>query len=321
MPARLLFRAFGDVNLGRAVGQELLKGNVDYPFEHVRDFLHEADLVFVNLESQLTDQGGETQHPKDHFVFCGPPSGASSLKRANILVVSTANNHAYDYGKRALRETITSLGREGITVVGTTHDSLSLSPPVVVVKNGIRLGFVAYTEFVNSNGKWQGWISTFDRKRAKREIDSLRKVADVVVASYHGGKEYDDEPQKFTLAQLRFLSDAGAHIVLGHHPHVPQGVEVRDDKLIFYSLGNFVFYQPQRYWTQIGLAVDILFEKRDNAVSIHSTRLIPVRAGKQPTFTVNTPERTLLFERLQRLSNVTIDQQDNFFLLQSSLRE
>ncbi|HEY4612105.1 MAG TPA: CapA family protein, partial [Bacteroidota bacterium] len=158
---QLVFWAFGDVNLGRSVGKELLKGNVDYPFEHVRDSLRTADVVFVNLESQLSDQGGETQNPKDVYAFCGPPEGALSLRKANISVVSTANNHAYDYGMRGLRETIESLQKEDVQFTGTSQDSVGKFPPVFIEKNGIRLGILSYTEFVNRKGGWQGRISVF----------------------------------------------------------------------------------------------------------------------------------------------------------------
>jgi poly-gamma-glutamate synthesis protein (capsule biosynthesis protein) len=311
----LLIRAFGDVNLGRAVGQELLKGNVDYPFAEVREWLQQADIVFVNLESQLTDQGGETQHPKDQYVFCGPPVGAQSLKRAGITIVSTANNHAYDYRMKGLRETIRSLQEEGVQYVGTSADSVSLFPPVVVQRNGMRVGFVAYTEFVNIAGSWKGRISTFDRNRVKREMDSARQVSDLVIASYHGGSEYTDEPQELTRAQMRFLADAGADVVLGHHAHVPQGIEERNGRLILYSLGNFVFSQPQHLWTQTGLGVELVVARSHERVTLREVRLHPVRAGRQPTLILSHAERAALRERLQRLSNVTIDQQDSFFVI------
>lgn len=312
---RLLFRAFGDVNLGRAVGQELLKGNLEYPFEHVRALLRQTDIVFVNLESHLSEQGGETQHPKDNYVFCGPPVGAESLRRAGVTIVSTANNHAYDYRMKGLRETIQFLRQEGVQYVGTSEDSVSLFPPVVLERNGIRLGFVAYTEFVNIAGPWKGRIATFDRSRAQREIDSARRDADLVIASYHGGSEYTDEPQKYTQARMRDLADAGADIVLGHHAHVPQGIEERNGRLIFYSLGNFVFYQPQRIWTQTGIGVEIVVARGGGKVGIYDVRILPVRAGKQPTFVLSEAERSALYERLQRLSNVTIDQQESFFVI------
>jgi poly-gamma-glutamate capsule biosynthesis protein CapA/YwtB (metallophosphatase superfamily) len=301
--------AFGDINLGRSVGQELVRGNLDYPFDSIRVVLQSADIVFANLESQLTDQKGETQHPKFNLIFCGPPEGAQSLKGANISVVSTSNNHAFDYGFRALKETIQSLHNEDIHAVGTSVDSVSIFQPVIVDVKGLRIAFVAYTQFVNMKRGWSGRVSLYDSTRIKKEIALARRSADIVIASYHGGGEYVDAPEKVTHAQLRFLVDAGADIVFGHHPHVPQGIELYKDKFIFLSLGNFVFFQPQRYWTQRSFGVDMELSHSSDA-RISSVRLIPFRAGKQPSLHLSDEEHDLLFKRLQRLSNVRLVQKD-----------
>ena len=312
-PAQLVFRAFGDVNLGRSVGQELLKGNVDYPFENAGWISQGADVVFVNLESQLTEQGGETQNPRDNFAFCGPPVGSVTLKNAGIGIVSTANNHAYDYGMRALQETVEYLLRDGIRYVGTSKDSVGKFSPVIFEKDGIRLSVLAYTEFVNRKGAWQGRISLFDRKRARTEIESARRFSDVVIVSYHGGTEYTEEPSKFAQAQMRYLSDIGADIVIGHHPHVPQGIEERKGRYIFYSLGNFVFYQPQHVWTQFGIGVELHVVKTEQTVTVGSLKIIPIRAGKQPSVLLSEEESERIRERLQQFSNVNINREDSYF--------
>lgn len=104
----------GDINLGRKIGKKLLKGDSIYPFYYVRDEFFKNDIVFGNLESQLSDQNGETQHRKYNLIFTGPPEGAKSLRINGINIVSTANNHAFDYGKRAFDETIENLTSQGI---------------------------------------------------------------------------------------------------------------------------------------------------------------------------------------------------------------
>jgi poly-gamma-glutamate synthesis protein (capsule biosynthesis protein) len=103
--------------------------------------------------------------------------------------------------------------------------------------------------------------------------------------------------------------------VLGHHAHVPQGIEERNGRLIFYSLGNFVFYQPQRIWTQTGFGVEIVVARSNGTVKIQHVHILPVRASRQPTLILSQAEREALRERLQRLSNVTIDQQDSAFVI------
>ena len=232
--SRLTVLLFGDINLGRALGQDLLSGKIDYPFENMKSILKSADIVFANLESQVTDQRGETESPKSNYVFCAPPAAAKALKRGGVTIVSTANNHAFDYSFRGLQETIKYLEEEKIRYVGTSKDSVRAFPPVVIKRRGISVGFLAYTQFVNGNDLWWGRISVFDSVRARRDIASLRSKVDCVVVSFHGGGEYVDRPDEKTLRQMRSLVDAGADLVVGHHPHVPQGIEEYRKKLIFY---------------------------------------------------------------------------------------
>lgn len=306
---------FGDVNLGRMVGQELVRGDTGYPFRYVSSLLSKGDVVFANLESQLSDQDGETQHPKYNLIFTGPPSGAASLRQANVSVVSTANNHAFDYGMRALRETIVHLQGSGVQVVGTSFDSVAGSIPAIVERDGIRIGFLAYSQFVNLKGPWVGRIALYDSVQCRRDIEQLRPMVDLVVVSYHGGVEYTDSSSSRLRRELRLLIEAGADLVVGHHPHYVQGIELYHDKLIFYSLGNFVFYQPQRELAMFGLGVDMTLVRRTGKIEVDSARLLAVRAGLQPSFTLTRAEEESFFQRLKKLSPVLIEQTDGAWFI------
>ena len=301
---------FGDVNLGRTVGQELVKGNLQFPFQFVKDTLSRADIVFVNLESQLSDQNGETQQPKYNLIFTGPPSGARCLEEAKVSVVSTANNHAFDYGMKALRETILNLQGAGVQAVGTSLDSVAGSMPAVLERDGYSIGFLAYTQFVNINGSWQGRIAMFDSLQARRDIEAIRSKVDLLVVSYHGGAEYTDRPWAKLRRKFQMCAEAGADLVIGHHPHYVQGIESYHGKLIFYSLGNFVFYQPQLELTQFGLGVDLTLVRRGGKVEVDRARLLPFRAGLQPSFKLTREEEESFSQRLMRLSPVQISRTD-----------
>lgn len=298
--------ALGDVNLGRSVGQILLKGDVDHPFAELRPVLQDHDIVFVNLESQIADLRGETQHPRDRYRFCAPPEAARALRVGGISVVSTSNNHAFDYGLNALRETIDHLTAEGILWTGTAKDSVGMFPPAVAVRRGIRVGFLAYTEFVNRGKDGGGRISVYSPARVRKEITALRKDADLVVVSYHGGAEYVETPPRHTLHQMRMIAEAGADIVLGHHPHVPQGLERYRTSWIFHSLGNCVFLQPRREWTQKSFGASIRVIKVGERTEVESIRLLPMVASNQPTFSVGEDVRESVLKRLERLSTVPI---------------
>ncbi len=289
---------FGDANLGRTVGQRILRGDTLYPFRKMLDAFQAADIVFLNLESQLTDQGGQTVHPRNNLIFCGPPSGADALALAGVDVVSTANNHAFDYGLRGLRETIEHLERVGVAWTGTRADPVADIPPAIVERDSIRVGFVAFTEFVNASGRWGGYIGLFDSTQAERAIRDLRPMVDVVVASYHGGGEYGQRLSRTSRSNLRWLAECGADIVVGHHPHVPYGVERWKRGWIAWSLGNFVFSQPQRYWTQIGLAARFRLKREAGAVHVGEPTLIPLRASLQPTWELSEADQDSVWYRV-----------------------
>jgi len=311
----IVFVALGDVNLGRLVGQKIVGGDTLYPFRNMENAIARGDIGFANLESQLTDQGGETQHPGDNYIFCGPLGGSASLRLAGIDVVSTANNHAYDYGRRALLETVAALASEGIAQTGLSDGWDSAFEPVVLERDGFRVGVLAYTEFVNRRGEWDGAISVFDARRAHREIRSLKTRVDFVVASYHGGTEYTPLPPSGTLRNLRSLAASGADVVVGHHPHVPQGVEVAGSSVIFYSLGNFVFYQPQMYWTQVGLLACIHLEREGEGVRTRMVHLEPFRAGAQPVRLLPRHDVDSIAARFTQFSPSPVFREGSSFIL------
>lgn len=296
--------AFGDINLGRAVGRIVLKGDTLYPFRLMADSLLAADLVFANLESPLSDQGGRTEHPRYNMIFTGPPAGAWSLRSAGIDVVSTANNHSFDFGMRALQETIGNLEAAGIAYTGTSVDSVAEFAPAVVDVKGIRVGFIAFTTFVNQPGEWGGHISVFDSTTAAGAIRRTRESSDVVIASYHGGAEYRDEATRRSRQHLRWLAECGADVVVGHHPHVPLGIERYASAWILQSLGNFVFLQPQYYWTQVGLAARIRLQRRSGIVSVAGVSLTPFKASLQPSWEVGPEVPDSLVARLTRGSSL-----------------
>ncbi len=312
--SRTTLLLFGDVNLGRNLGKDLLKGDIDYPFRKMKSTLRSADAVFANLESTLTEQNGETESPVSNYIFCGPPVGAKALNRGGITLVSTANNHAFDYSLKGLQETIQNLEAEKIQHVGTSSDSVKFFRPVIIQRHGIRIGLLAYTEFVNLAGQWSGRISVYDSIRAKKEIDRLKPTVDVVIVSFHGGSEYSETPREITLKRMRSIVNAGADIVVGHHPHVPQGIEEFRGKLIFYSLGNFVFNQSQQ-WAKRSFGVELRFMKAHKQTVVESVRLIPIRAYKQPARDLSGTEIQELVDRLRMTSNTNIvTHQDSIFV-------
>ena len=314
------FLALGDVNLGRAVGQEILKGKTDFPFAKFDSVLARAGIVFANLECPITDQNGETQSPKSNVIFCAPPGAAAALRRAGITVVSTANNHAFDYGFKGLQETIKFLQQDSVQCTGTIINTGEEFTPALIEQKGLKVGVLAYTQTVNMYKKWKGLISVFDSARAFHEISTLKSQVDFIMVSYHGGDEYKDVPGETAEHEMKLLAEFGADVIIGHHPHVPNGIEMYHGCWIFHSLGNAVFHQPQRYWTQRSYAVLLNLEKRNGQKKISSIELIPFHPGYQPSTDLNNEETLELMSRIQMLSTVFITQRERGYFVTSSAR-
>ncbi|MDW8252222.1 MAG: CapA family protein, partial [Myxococcales bacterium] len=258
----LVLVAGGDVELARAMGQALLKDPSLNPLAPLAGWLRSGDIRFVNLEGPLSDQKGETMSPRNPLVFTGPPVGAEVLARAGIDLVSTANNHAWDYGKSGLLETLVHLDRAGVKHVGTGASLAEARAPVVMEKNGWKIGFLAATGIWN-----QGELSKHPGREHVAEADAswmipavraLRERVDVVAVSYHGGEEYREIPLPLARKLHTSLIDAGADVILGHHPHVLQGVGWHRGRPIFYSLGNLRMSMHRDHpWTGLSLVARV----------------------------------------------------------------
>jgi poly-gamma-glutamate synthesis protein (capsule biosynthesis protein) len=245
-PKPLVIAAGGDVNFGRECGQSILTDPRYDPFREIEPLWRDADLRFVNLESQLSDQNGETQSPRNRLIFTGPPGGADVLARAGIHVVSTANNHAWDYGRSAFFETIDNLSRANVANVGSGRTYAAAYAPTVLKAADRSVAVFAVTHVWNQPPfheheakKYVAWARLSSLYNA---LKKARKEHDLVLLSYHGGVEYIDAPSDPTRRFIESAMDTGfVDVLIGHHPHVPQGVGWRNKRPIYYPLGNFVF--------------------------------------------------------------------------------
>ncbi|MGC4090572.1 MAG: CapA family protein [Polyangiaceae bacterium] len=263
--APLVIVAGGDVSLAREVGQRLLRDTEFDPLAGVARVFRSADVRFVNLESQLSFQNGETQSPTHRLVFTGPPEGAQALARAGVTLVSTANNHAWDYGRGALFETLDNLEHAGVRSVGSGRDLEQAWRAVSLEVKGLRVAFLAVTSVWNQGPielhEGREHVAWANIEALRTALAALREGHDLVVLSYHGGAEYQDAPADSSKRFVQAAFDAGVDIVLGHHPHVIQGVGFQRDRAVFYSLGNLVFGpRPEHPWTRYGMLAKITIE-------------------------------------------------------------
>jgi poly-gamma-glutamate synthesis protein (capsule biosynthesis protein) len=295
--------AFGDVNLGRNLGHVVLRGDTLYPFRKLVDTAASYDIVFANLESSLSDQGGETESPHSNMIFTGPPAGAWSLRRGGVTVVSTANNHALDYGARGMRETLANLDSAGIAHAGSGRTAREAYDPVILSVNGIHVALFACTGVMNMRPpRWDTLVAFADTARLFPRIRAWRDSVDFVVLSYHGGEEYTDKPTAATVEFMHRAAGAGVDLVLGHHPHVAHGIVCEGGSVIAHSLGNCVFEQPSRFWTRNGLALTVRFVKDAAGCRMEAWRCLPVRCGYQPEILPPGADAERMTERVKHLS-------------------
>ena len=215
------------------------------PFTKVEPSLSSADVAIVNLEMAIT----EREEPYDkEFVFRAPGSAALTLAGAGVDVVSLANNHILDFGSVGLEDTISVLDEVGILRPGAgANNAEAYAPRVLVLDNEIRVAFVSASAIIPggfSAGAERPGIA--DAKWAiPRVLAAVRAAAsgnDVVVVSIHWGVERATCPSQDQRGLAQQLIEAGANLILGHHPHVLQPIETFDRTVIAYSLGNFAWH-------------------------------------------------------------------------------
>jgi poly-gamma-glutamate synthesis protein (capsule biosynthesis protein) len=236
--------AAGDIMLDRDVKKVGLQKGWEHIFAEVAPRIRQADLAFANLESPIGDKG--------HFInmFQAPPEAIKGVAYAGFDVVSLANNHTLDYHHAGMFETMRLLEEHKIDWVGAGNNIHEARAPLIKEVNGVRVGFLAYTEmwFIHAREpiSWEGTEDEPGVAPARldiivEDVGKLRSNVDCVIVTIHWGKEYIHEPTPEQKRLARAAIDAGADLVLGHHPHVLQGIEFYKKGVIAYSLGNFVF--------------------------------------------------------------------------------
>jgi poly-gamma-glutamate synthesis protein (capsule biosynthesis protein) len=220
-----------------AVGDITLQTNNGLnPFENVVSIFEKKDILFGNLETVLSYQGKKA---KKSVVLNSSPITAKYLKEADFDILNVANNHILDLGLEGLNNTLNTLDNNKLNYTGVNCFN-SGSIPVVLEKNDIKLGFLGYTIGRFKQNK-QVSLCKLDEKRIIKDIIALKEKCDIVVVSLHWGTENVFYPSPNQIDIAHRLIDSGAALILGHHPHVLQGIEKYNGGLIVYSLGNFQF--------------------------------------------------------------------------------
>lgn len=272
-------------------------------YGNLLDPLRNADLRIMNLEGPLSDR--DSPILKDGPAFRLAPAVVAGLVEGGFDVACLANNHAMDHGADALQDTLETLARCGIGSVGAGMTRERALEPAIVEAGDLRLGIVNFCEGEDGTAATSG-PGTFgwEPDRVVRGVADLREDVDLVMVVAHAGREYLPAPPPYVQRLFRSIASAGADVIIGHHPHVPQGVEIHGGVPIIYSLGNFILHQRRgSALRRFGLLATV--EVAAGAVS--GLRLIPCVIGESGARLASPAERAWLFDRLRTVSEILED--------------
>ena len=239
----------------------------EYFLKNVRSIFEEDDLTIVNMEGTLTE---ETTRVDKQFAFKGDPEYVKILTSSSVEAANVANNHSHDYGEKSFQDTVQTLEESGIKTFG--YDDVA----VLEVK-GIRVGMFGIYELDDHLERIP---------QVKQDIAKLKDHnVDIIVAVFHWSNELVTVPDENQVTLAHLAIDEGADVVVGHHPHVVQGIDEYKGKTIAYSLGNFCFggnTHPTEMDTFIFQQKFILDGKRNITGSEY--KVIPCRVSSETTY-------------------------------------
>jgi hypothetical protein len=236
----VVLSAVGDIMLHGRYDDMAEMSQQDHVFSGVRSLFQSSDVVVGNMETVLISSGLPRD---DKLCLKGHSSYALSIKKAGFSVLTLANNHCLDYGVDGLTETKRILEEQGLGVLGAGRSYAEAVEPLILERNGLRLGFLAFchdsTKHSGAATSDSAGIAPLDYAKVLESIKLLKATVDHVILSLHWGLEYSHYPTPEQVGFARNAIDHGVSVVLGHHSHCVQGIETYNGGVIAYSLANF----------------------------------------------------------------------------------
>lgn len=268
--AQVLFG--GDMMFDRSIRVAAQEKGGEYLFSCLGDTLQKPDLVVANLEGPITDNPsvsvGSVVGSPENFRFTFPPTTAALLSAHNIKLVNLGNNHITNYGVAGVQSTMEYLRKAGVEYIGQPGLADEPTTQSVVYKNirSVSVAFINYNEFEKSS----------TAALTVRQIQEARSLGFIPVVYTHWGVEYKETSPSYIQDLAHEFVDAGAEVVIGSHPHVVEEYEIYRGKMIYYSLGNFIFDQYFSGAVMRGLLLSINFTQE----GVAGIQEIPVVLGR-----------------------------------------
>lgn len=289
------FLAAGDVLMGWFVNEiYIAKQGPEYPFQRIRDLFQSADIAFANFENPMSTRG---VMENKGLMFRASPAAVKGLTYAGIDVVNLANNHLGDYGPQAVLDTLDTLRQNGIGYAGAGKNRAEARSPWITTTKGIKVAILAYNEiepgyFAATDSKaGTAWI---EPDNVANEIKQAKQQADFVIASFHWGIEYTAQPNDRQQQLARRAVEAGANLVVGHHPHVVQAAGFVGNVYVNYSIGDFVYSQPTRPATGEGIILRAVIDGK----TLRQVQMIPIYIDRAQPYVISPVEAKLMMARI-----------------------
>ena len=299
----------GDIMLDRGVKNSIIKnfkGDYAALFEKLK-FLKDSDVFFANLEGTASDKGVDRHNL---YSFHMDPAVIGALAGAGVDILSVANNHVGDWGRLAYTDTLARLKENEILYTGGGMSDTEAKTPAIIEKYGMKIGFLAFSDkgpdYMEAGTDTAGLLLANDPD-FDTIIQNAAKQVDYLVISFHFGEEYETKHDKRQESLAHRAVDAGAKLVIGAHPHVPQDTEVYSRKdctqssclgFIAYSLGNFIFDQSWSKPTMQGMLLDVKLYRDGNMTVRKDT--IQLNNVFQPSTIIKGREEKIKFQEVRK---------------------
>jgi poly-gamma-glutamate capsule biosynthesis protein CapA/YwtB (metallophosphatase superfamily) len=276
----------------------IIKSDPESVYGDLLPLLRSADLRIVNCECALT----ASRKPvwKSGTTFKGEPRHVRGLIVVPFDIACLANNHVFDYGLRGFRESLNILHRNGIRTAGAGLTEEQAYAPLALSCNGNRISLINISEGEDLTAARGGpGVCGWDPTATLAAIHQRKQNGDFVMVIAHCGLEYIPYPPPYVAAAFRAMVDAGADCVIGHHPHVPQGIEWYQGRPIAYSLGNFVFYQhTDLYYRRVGFCIRLKLAGN----TLASLEMLPYRITETGLRRLGPAEETSFQRKIAQIS-------------------
>ncbi|MFS0788296.1 CapA family protein [Shouchella sp. 1P09AA] len=295
----------GDVMVGRHVEEVVDRYDFDYLFKYASPYFAESDYVTGNFESSIIDEEQSYVTERNELGLYTNREAVAGLEDNGFSVINVANDRTYDFGLEGARDTVEAFHDSNVEPVGVQIDEEADRGVVYGEYGGLTIATLGFND-ANQAGETAGLLDA-DPNESLERIHEANRQSDLVVVHVHGGQEYDSSPTTRQEELMKAYADAGADIVIGHHPHVLQSVDVYNDTFMLYSLGNFVSDQG---WTRTRDTAIAQYHLLDDGTA--QLELIPFRINEAQPRPIEGTSSLYYREKIFRQLTKDTENRDHF---------